>query len=309
MQSGVLAEQIKASTQAKKRTGASRTWVRWIRRRRPLLLATLVLIVFAAIYLMPMYWMFTGSLKLQKGIMQVPPEWFPANASLGNWQVLFSATSISPWRWLLNSGVVSVGTMAISVALSALTGYVFAKKKFIGSRALFFLILATMMLPSQVTLVPLYLAVRKLGLYNTYQGMILPMIASPFGIFLMRQFMHSIPDELLDASKIDGASEFGMFWRIVVPLSAPALAALGIFTFFNAWNNFMWQLLMAKDSSMMTIPVGVSYIALVPIGERAIVDIGLLMTGGTFGALPMILLFVLFQRYFIRGILLGAIKG
>lgn len=280
-----------------------------LRRRLPLAIITLILLVAAGIYLLPMYWMFTGSFKLQKGILQVPPEWFPSLPSLGNWELLFSARSISPWRWLANSVIVSVGVMVLSVALSALTGYVFGKKKFIGSRVLFFLILATMMLPSQITLVPLYLVVRELGLYNTYAGMILPMIASPFGVFLMRQFMQSIPDELLNAAQMDGASEFGLFTRIVVPLAAPALAALGILTFFGAWNNFMWQLLMAKDTTMMTLPVGVSYIALVPIGERAIVDIGLLMAGGTFGAIPMIILFILFQRFFVRGIMLGAIKG
>lgn len=281
----------------------------WWRRQLPRLFAVILVFALALIYLFPLYWMFTGSFKAQKGVMQVPPEWFPSPATMENWVNLFSIKTIHPTRWLLNSMIVSIGTVVLAVSLCALSGYVFAKKQFIGSRVLFFLILATMMLPSQVTMIPLYLMVRRVQLYNTYAGMIIPMIASPFGVFLMRQFMQSIPDELLDAAKIDGASEFGIFWRVVVPLSAPALAALSIFVFFNAWNNFMWQLLMAKDNAMMTLPVGVSYLARVPVGDKVLLDLGLLMAGGSFGAIPMIIFFILFQRYFVQGILVGAVKG
>ena len=281
----------------------------WVRAHLSLIIFTLVLIGAAIIYLLPLYWMFTGSLKVQKGIMQTPPEWFPAHPTLENWRNLFSIRTISPWTWFKNSVIVASGTVVISVSLSALAGYAFAKKQFPGRELLFFLILATMMLPAQVTLVPMYLFVRKVGFYNTYLGMILPMVLYPFGVFLMRQFMQAIPGELLDAARIDGASEWGQFWRIAVPLSVPALSALTILTFFNAWGNFMWQLLMAKDYSMMTLPVGVSYLALVPIGERAVLDVGLLMTGGTFGAIPMILFFLFFQRYFVEGLMAGALKG
>jgi multiple sugar transport system permease protein len=281
----------------------------WVRRRLPLILFTLLVLIAAVIYLMPLYWMFTGALKAQKGIMQTPPEWFPVHPTLENWQNLFSIKTISPWAWFKNSVIVALGTVAVSVTLSALAGWAFAKKRFPGREFLFFLILATMMLPSQVTLVPMYLFVRKIGFYNTYIGMILPMALYPFGVFLMRQFMQAIPNELLDAARIDGASEWGQFWRIGIPLSVPALSALTILTFFNAWNNFMWQLLMAKDYKMMTLPVGVSYLALVPIGERALLDVGLLMAGGTFGAIPMILFFLFFQRYFVQGLMMGALKG
>jgi multiple sugar transport system permease protein len=279
------------------------------RGRLPLAVMVVLLSVVALLYLFPLYWMFTGSLKLQKGFIHIPPEWFPASPSLGNWTNLFSIKTIRPWRWLENSLVVAISTVLLSVSLSALTGYVFAKKQFIGSRSLFFLILATMMLPSQVTMIPLYLMVRKVHLYNTYAGMIIPMIASPFGVFLMRQFMQSIPNELIDAAKIDGASELGVFLRVVVPLAGPALSALSIFTFFNAWNNFMWQLLMASDNRMMTLPVGVAYLSQVPLGDKVLIDQGLLMAGGTFGAIPMIIFFILFQRYFVKGIMLGAVKA
>lgn len=296
-------------TLARSRPARRARILRKLRRRWLLLLIVLILIAVAVVYLTPLYWMFTGSLKAQKGIMQTPPEWFPAHPTLENWRNLFSFKTISPWAWLKNSSIVSLGTVLVSVSLSALAGYAFAKKRFAGREVLFFLILATMMLPSQVILVPLYLFVRKLGLYNTYVGMILPMILSPFGVFLMRQFMQAIPNELFDAARIDGASEWGQFWLLALPLSVPALSAISILTFFNAWNNFMWQLLMARDATMMTLPVGVSYLALVPIGERAMLDVGLLMTGGSFGAIPMILFFLFFQKYFVQGIMVGALKG
>ena len=301
---------MEATTGSQRSTRRRRRITRsWVRAHLPLILFTLVLIGAAIIYLLPLYWMFTGSLKVQKGIMQTPPEWLPAHPTLENWRNLFAIRTISPWTWFKNSVVVASGTVVISVSLSALAGYAFAKKQFPGRELLFFLILATMMLPAQVTLVPMYLFVRKVGLYNTYFGMILPMVLYPFGVFLMRQFMQAIPNELLDAARIDGASEWGQFWRIAVPLSVPALSALTILTFFNAWSNFMWQLLMAKDYTMMTLPVGVSYLALVPIGERAVLDVGLLMAGGTFGAIPMILFFLFFQRYFVQGLMVGALKG
>jgi len=281
------------------------------RNSRRLMLSTAVVLLaaLALVYLFPLYWMFTGSLKLQKGVIHIPPEWFPSPPSLGNWSNLFSIRTIHPLHWLQNSVIVAASTVILSVSLSALTGYAFAKKRFIGSRVLFFLILATMMLPSQVTMIPLYLLVRRIHLYNTYAGMVIPMIASPFGIFLMRQFMQSIPNELIDAARIDGASEIGVFSRVVAPLAGPALSALSIFTFFNAWNNFMWQLLMAGDNRMMTLPVGVAYLSQVPVGDKVLIDQGLLMAGGTLGAIPMIVFFVLFQRYFVRGIMLGAVKG
>jgi multiple sugar transport system permease protein len=297
-----------AGTRRLPRRGRALRWG-WVRARLPLILFALLVFIAAIIYLLPLYWMFTGSFKAQKGIMQTPPEWFPALATLENWRNLFSIRTISPWTWFKNSVIVALGTVLISVSMSALAGYAFAKKQFPGREFLFFLILATMMLPAQVTLVPMYLFVRKLGFYNTYIGMILPMVLYPFGVFLMRQFMQAIPNELLDAARIDGASEWGQFWRIAIPLSVPALSALTILTFFNAWNNFMWQLLMAKDYTMMTLPVGVSYLALVPIGERAVLDVGLLMAGGTFGAIPMIIFFLFFQRYFVQGLMVGALKG
>jgi len=266
----------------------------------------------AVIFLLPLYWMATGSFKLQKVTMSVPPEFFPANPTLINWINLFTG-SWPIWRWLLNSVIVALLTVGLVTIVAATTGYGFGKKHFPGSNILFFILLSTMFLPNQVMLIPLFLLVKYLHLTEsvagTYLAMALPMIASPFGVFLVKQFAVSIPDELLDAAKIDGATEWQTFTRIAIPILAPALAALAIFTFNQAWNYFMWHLLMATDKFLYTVPVGVSYIALVPAHGKASLDIGLMMAGGTFGAVFMIGFFLAFQQYFVKGITFGAVKG
>lgn len=272
----------------------------------------LFLIVAAVTFLLPLYWMITGSFKLQTVTMAVPPEFIPTNPTVENWTRLFTGPW-PVWRWVLNSVAVSLLTVVLVLLVSSLTGYGFGKKKFPGSNTLFFILLSTMFLPSQVMLIPLFLMVRTLHLTDTtlgtYFAMALPMISSPFGIFLIKQFCSTIPDELLDAARIDGASELGVFTKIVIPLLGPALAALAIFTFNQAWNYFMWHMVLATDKMQYTIPVGVSYMARTPAFGKVITDIGLSMAGGTFGAFFMIIFFIAFQQYFIRGITFGAVKG
>jgi multiple sugar transport system permease protein len=272
----------------------------------------LFLIVAAVTFLLPLYWMITGSFKLQTVTMAVPPEFIPTNPTLENWTRLFTGPW-PVWRWVLNSVAVSLLTVVLVLLVSSLTGYGFGKKKFPGSNTLFFILLSTMFLPSQVMLIPLFLMVRAMHLTDTplgtYFAMALPMISSPFGIFLIKQFCSTIPDELLDAARIDGASELGVFTKIVIPLLGPALAALAIFTFNQAWNYFMWHMVIATDKMQYTIPVGVSYMARTPAFGKVITDIGLSMAGGTFGAFFMIVFFIAFQQYFIRGITFGAVKG
>jgi multiple sugar transport system permease protein len=259
-----------------------------------------------------MYWMFTGSFKLQTVTMALPPEIFPSQPTLENWDRLFNGPW-PIWRWVLNSVAVSLLTVVLVLIVSTLTGYGFGKKKFPGSNALFFLLLSTMFLPNQVMLIPLFLLVRALHLTSTtlgtYFAMALPMISSPFGIFMIKQFCSTIPDELLDAARIDGASEWGVFRLIVLPLLKPALAALSIFTFNQAWNYFMWHMVIATDKFQYTVPVGVSIISRTPAVGKMITDIGITMAGGSFGAFFMIVLFIAFQQYFIKGITFGAMKG
>jgi multiple sugar transport system permease protein len=249
---------------------------------------------------------------LQRTTVSLPPEFIPSQPTLVNWAQLFTGRWPT-WRWLFNSLVVSFLTVALVIVVASLTGYGFAKKRFPGSGVLFFILLSTMFLPNQVMLIPLFLLVRGLHLTDsvpgTYLAMALPMISSPFGIFLVKQFASTIPDELLDAARIDGASEWQMFSRIALPLLAPALAALAIFTFSLAWNYFMWHLLVAGDKYMYTIPVGVSYLALTSATGKEVLNIGLMMAGGSFGAFFMIAFFLAFQQYFVRGITFGAVKG
>jgi multiple sugar transport system permease protein len=272
----------------------------------------LVLTALAIFFLLPLYWMATGSFKLQRTTVSLPPQLIPSQPTLANWAHMFTGPWPT-WRWLFNSLGVSLLTVVLVVMVASLTGYGFAKKRFPGSGVLFFILLSTMFLPNQVMLIPLFLLVRGLHLTDslpgTYLAMALPMISSPFGIFLVKQFASTIPDELMDAAKIDGASEWQMFSRVALPLLAPALAALAIFTFSLAWNYFMWHLLLAADKYMYTIPVGVSYLALTSAIGKETLNIGLMMAGGSFGAFFMIAFFLAFQQYFVRGITFGAVKG
>ena len=263
-------------------------------------------------FLLPLYWMFSGSFKLQMVTMAIPPELFPLQPTLENWITLFTGTW-PIWRWVVNSVAVSLLTVVLVLAVSSMTGYGFGKKKFPGSNTLFIILLSTMFLPNQVMLIPLFLLVRALHLttttLGTYFAMAMPMISSPFGIFLIKQFCSGIPDELLDAARIDGASEWDVFSRIMLPLLKPALAALAIFTFNQSWNYFMWHMVIATDKYQYTIPVGVSIISRTPAFGKMITDIGLTMAGGSLGAFFMIIFFIAFQQYFIKGITFGAVKG
>ena len=270
-----------------------------------------LLITMTIIFLLPLYWMVSGSFKLQSITMSVPPEFFPARPTLANWTKLFSK-AWPVWNWLRNSILVSLLTCAFVVSISSMAGFAFGTKKFPGSRILFFLLLATMFLPPQVMFIPLFLWVRTLHLTDSLAGvyfaMALPMIASPFGIFLVKQFAGSIPKSIIEAATIDGASERQIFMNIALPLLKPSLATLAIFTFNASWNNFMWQSILSNERVNFTIPVGISYIARTPAFGKSVTDIGLMMAGGTFGAFFMVVFFVVFQRYFVKGITAGSVK-
>lgn len=275
------------------------------------LLVKAMLVGMTVIFLLPLYWMVSGSFKLQSITMSVPPEFFPARPTMANWTKLFNG-SWPIWDWLRNSVSVSVLTCAFVVSISSLAGFAFGTKKFAGDKILFFLLLATMFLPPQVMFIPLFLWVRTLHLTDSVAGiyfaMAMPMIASPFGIFLVKQFALGIPKSILEAATIDGASERQIFLKIALPLLTPALGALAIFTFNSSWNNFMWQSILASERINFTIPVGVSYIARTPAFGKSVTDIGLMMAGGTFGAFFMVVFFILFQSYFVKGITSGAVK-
>lgn len=263
-----------------------------------------VIIALAIILLMPIVWMILGSFKIQRVALAYPPEFIPKNPVLDNWaRLLIDRPSL---RWLINSFIAAGGIAFFGVITSTCAGYAFGKKQFPGRTVLFWIILMTMMLPRQIYLIPLFVLMKNLDWFNSYQGMIAPYLVYPFGIFLMRQFMQSIPDELLEAGKMDGASELQLFWSIVLPLSRPAIGAIAIFAFMAGWNDYLWQLVIATDEQWLTLPVGVAKLTASGVGS---IDIGVGMAGATFAFIPMLLIFLMFQKYFIKGITVGALKG
>ncbi len=272
---------------------------RWLRY-----LALAIVVALAIILLMPIIWMILGSFKIQRVAMSYPPELIPSNPVIDNWErLLIDRPSL---RWMLNSFIVAGGIALFGVITSTCAGYAFGKKQFPGRTVFFWLILMTMMLPRQIYMIPLFVLMKNLDWFNSYQGMIAPYIVYPFGVFLMRQYMQSIPDELLEAGKMDGASELQLFRHIILPLSRPAIGAIAIFAFMAGWNDYLWQLVTATDEMWLTLPVGVAKLTASGVGS---VDVGVGMAGATFAFIPMLLIFLLFQNYFIKGITVGALKG
>jgi multiple sugar transport system permease protein len=254
--------------------------------------------------LLPLYWMIIGSFKIQTNAMAIPPEFWPRQPTLANWVKLLGGGSLT-WRWFLNSIIVSSGVALSATFTSACAGYAFGQKNFPGRNLLFWIVIITMMLPKQISLIPLFILMRDLKWVNTYQGMIAPWVAYPFGIFLIKQFMSTIPHELIDAARIDGANEIRIFTHIIVPLAKPAIGALAIFAFMAGWGDYIWQLIMVTKEPMQTLPLGVSKLAT----SMQNYDLGLAMTGATFAFIPMLIVFLLFQDYFVKGITMGSLKG
>jgi len=265
-------------------------------------LVYLLLFTFALASLLPLYWMFTTAFKPTTLVMAMPPEWFPTNPSLENFRRMFAMAPV--WRWTLNSGIVAVTVTVMNLVLDSLAGYLFAKRTFPARDALFWLILSTMMIPAQVTIVPLYIMAARLDLLNTYGGLIWPVSVRAFGIFLMKQYMQTLPSEIIDAAAIDGCGELGTFTRIILPLAKPALAVLAIFIFIGNLNSFLWPMLVTSKGQMRTLPVG-----LTTLQDLYWQDYGLVIAGAAWTALPAVVLFLLLQKYFLTGLTVGAIKA
>jgi multiple sugar transport system permease protein len=273
-------------------------------RRSGSLATYLTLATGALVMVLPFFWMVNASLMTSGEILRQPPAWLPADPQFGNYVRLLDAMPL--FRLYGNSLFVSIGTTVGVLITSSLAGFAFAKYEFPGKNILFITILATMMVPFFVTLIPVFFIVRQLGWINTYQGLIVPGIISAYGIFLMRQFISTLPDELLDAARIDGASEPRIFFSILMPLIAPALATLGTFTFIGSWNNFLWPLLVASKRELHTLPLGLNALRTFAAEAR---NLDLLMAGTTLSVLPSLILFIFLQRYFIRGIAFTGVKG
>ena len=251
----------------------------------------------------PFIWMLLGSIKPQPEFLRLPPTWLPENPTLQNYENLFNRLDFP--RFFANSAVVAGAVTVGNLIFCSMLGYALAKLRFFGRDKLFGLVLATLMVPGSVTIVPLFILISMLGLVNSIPGLVLPFLVGPFGVFLMRQFMQGIPDELLEAGRIDGASEGRIFWQIVMPLAIPALATLGILTFLASWNSFLWPLIVATDENSYTLPVALATFAT---GQHQ-ADYGLLMAGSVVIVLPVLTVFILLQRFFVEGIASTGVKG
>lgn len=276
------------------------------RLRRVILYA--VLIVTALLMIGPFYWMVATSFKPPGDIFASPPKWIPSPWTLSNYRDVFTLFPFA--RFFVNSVVVAGLIVGLNVVFDTAAAYAFAKLRFPGRDAIFFLLLITLMVPYQVNLIPLYRIMVRLHQISpllgtdSYFGLVAPSAIQVFGVFLMRQFLRSIPDEILESARIDGASEFRILRSIVFPVAAPGMATLAIFTFVGAWNDFFWPLIVTTSDNWRTLPVGVALLA-----RRNTVNWGATMAGTTITAIPMILVFLMLQRRFIEGLTAGAVKG
>jgi ABC-type glycerol-3-phosphate transport system permease component len=260
------------------------------------------LLVGALISLFPFYWMLISSFKPREDMFKFPPELFPERFSLLGFSNLLTKTLFA--RNMFNSFLVAIVFTILSVFLCSLCGYAFAKLRFPGRNFLFGVVIATMSLPFEVTLVPLFNLMAKIHWVNTYAAVIVPFAATAWGVFLMRQALLDIPDELLDAARIDGASEFQIYYKVVVPVSKPALGALATLQFLASWNDYIWPLIVLTENKMMTVPVA---LALFKSGYFA--DYSSIAAGALLASLPIILVFFVLQKYFVSGALFGSVKG
>ena len=250
----------------------------------------------------PFIWMILGSFKTTAEIRSNPLGFLPEAPTLENYTQLFGRLDFA--TYFTNSVVVAVFVTLGNIAFSSMVGYALAKLQFAGKKLLFTLVLGTLMVPGVVTFVPLFVLTSNLGLVNSYPGLILPFLITPLGVFLMRQFIMSLPDDIIEAARIDGASEWKIFLRVIMPLCGPAVATLTILTFLASWNNFLWPLVVATSEAKYTLPVA---LALYSVGQNA-AQYGLMMAGAVVVVIPVLLVFIVLQRYFVQGIALTGIK-
>jgi len=252
--------------------------------------------------IIPLLWVVFTAFKSLPETYVWPPTILPEQWRVDNIALLFERVP-QFGRFFINSVLVSVPLVLLNLFFCSLAGYVFAKFDFPAKNLLFILVLATIMIPFQVTMIPAYRILSTLGWNNTYMGLIIPGMVGAFGIFLMRQFMTSIPTELIEAARIDGASEFRIYWQIIIPSTTPAFAALAIFTFLESWNSFLWPLIVIDTPEMRTLPLGLALLNTQFIAQWPLIMIATLLT-----SLPVIIIYIIFQRQFIHGILLSGIK-
>ncbi len=288
------------------------------------IISVVAITIIAIAFAFPLYWIITGSFKTSTAINATTPQWWPQEWVMDNYEKLFSRQVAPLWelhipftgislsgpempaalRWLVNTVFMAVASMVLTCFTSAMAGYALAKKRFVGRAVVFSLIVCAMALPKQVILIPLLREMSSLELYNTIWAVIFPIVGWPFGVFLMKQFAEGIPGEMMEAARIDGAGEWKTFYTIALPLIKPGIGALAIFTFINSWNDYFMQLIMLSSTDTLTISLGIAKLQ----AENA-TDFGLIMAGASLAAIPIIIVFLIFQKYFTKGITMGAVKG
>lgn len=262
----------------------------------------IISIAVAIMFLVPFYWMIINSLMPNSILLKVPPPIIPKIITLDNYLHVFSRFPLA--RWMVNSFFVSGITAIVAVYIASLGAYPLAKKKFPGVFVLFWIPVAFMAVPRTTVIIPLFMTMLDLKLFDNYIALLLPSIATPFGLFMMKQFMQTVPDEIIDAAKIDGSGELRMFHSIILPIVKPSLGALLIFSYVGSWNEFLWQLIIIRSPEMKTVPLGLTSFV-----EEFSTKYGYLMSAAVIGAIPMIVFFMLFQKYFVSGLTVGSVKG
>ena len=263
--------------------------------------AVIILILVTIFFLFPLYWIVTGSFKSAIDINAKVPVWFPMNPTMGNYDKLFAKPA---FLWLFNIVFISAMAMILTCITAALAGYALGKKRFYGRTILFTIIICAMALPKQVIVIPLAQEMKLLHMSDTLWAVILPTVGWPFGVFLMKQFSETIPNEILEAARVDGAGELKTFFSVVFPMIKPGIGALAIFTFVNTWNDYFLQLVMLTSEEKWTLPLAIANLQ----GEMSS-DFGLIMAGAALASIPIIVVFIAFQKYFTQGIAMGAVKG
>ncbi|MDD5856778.1 MAG: carbohydrate ABC transporter permease [bacterium] len=264
-------------------------------------ITNVVLVLLAIFFIFPLYWIITGSFKDPIAVNANPPVWFPTSPTLNNYERLFQNPAL---RWLGNTVFMAVMAMLLTCLTASMAGYALAKKRFPGRKLVFSIMICAMALPKQVILIPLLKEMSFFNLHDNIWSVILPTVGWPFGVFLMKQFSETIPGEMLEAARIDGAGEVRTFVKIVLPMVTPGIGALAIFTFINSWNDYFLQLIMLNSRNNLTISLGIAKLQ-----AEMSNDFGLIMAGAALAAIPIIAVFLMFQKYFTQGIAMGAVKG
>jgi len=273
-----------------------------MRKRLGFLGVNAALALLAALTLFPLAWMICASLMAPGEASTYPPPVLPASATLENYRVLFAEHGLV--RQAFNSLLISLLATLLSLAFNLSAGYAFAKLRFWGRERIFRLLLGALVVPAQITMMPLFFMLKRMGLVNSTAGVLVPWLASVFGIYLVRQYAQSIPDELLEAARMDGAGEGRIFLKVVLPLLKPIMVTLAVLAFMGCWNDFMWPLVVLTDRDMQTLPV-----ALATLSREHVQDVELMMAGAVITVLPVLLIFFALQRYYMQGLLAGSVKG